>query len=366
MLWLALALLGQASGLILHRNHATAGNLTVVDDASIVLPASTQKPVEAPSSSRYLVASFPAIQQVAYVHLPDNVWRPLVIGNVSRPTAVAVDKLNMRLFVADPDIGVIWCYNLTTRDNLLLTAGTRSAAVERYSASELAVGSTGDLYFTGHSAQAPTVNAIWRQTAQNIVRGSSLNPESLYTQSNTGSPNALAWMPFGIAVDALSVYWGNQGDGQTHGTVVEASADSADDAAALSTALPEAGALCVTGTFVFWTTANGVFGVPKSTASPVTDPAQGRVTTAFTPQFNASGLACDSEDTMYVADSGSNRIYSLPSYNNGLHNVTQFADAPFIRSLAILSVHRSVALLESACSRTALSLGLLALASLIV
>merc|ERR1719320_2279257 len=60
------------------------------------------EPDVARSSSKYLLASFPSLRQVAYCHLPDNVWRPLVLGEVKSPTAVAVDTQSAKLFVADP------------------------------------------------------------------------------------------------------------------------------------------------------------------------------------------------------------------------------------------------------------------------
>ena len=173
---------------------------------------------------KYLLTSFPQLKQVAYTVLPDNVWRPLVLGDVASPTAIAVDPLSSRLFVADPPKNIIWCYQLGAANNgLLQTVGGQRAAVEGFSAHWLAVNGAGDLYFSGHptpkSGSNSTVDAIWRLDNEQIVTGDTFNPTEIYTRANTGQPDPKVWELSGIAVDSFFIFWGNQAGGKKHGSV---------------------------------------------------------------------------------------------------------------------------------------------------
>ena len=161
----------------------------------------------------------------AYTILPDNVWRPLVLGDVSSPTAIAVDPLSSRLFVADPPKNIIWWYQLgLTNQGFLQTTGKQRAAVEGFSAHWLAVNGAGDLYFSGHpapkNASVPSVpDAIWRLDNEQIVTGDTFNPTEIYTRANTGQPDPKVWQLSGLAVDSFYIFWGNQADGTKHGSV---------------------------------------------------------------------------------------------------------------------------------------------------
>merc|ERR1719426_608077 len=63
-------------------------------------------------SKRYLIATFPNMKQVAYLHLPDTVWRPLVIGEVQFSKALANDPQHSRLFVSDQPQNKVFWYNV--------------------------------------------------------------------------------------------------------------------------------------------------------------------------------------------------------------------------------------------------------------
>merc|ERR1719386_517540 len=67
---------------------------------------------EVEGSMLYLISSFPNLRQVAYLHLPDNVWRPLVVQHTEAPRAVAVDPLHSKLYVSDPPQNKIFSYTL--------------------------------------------------------------------------------------------------------------------------------------------------------------------------------------------------------------------------------------------------------------
>ena len=160
----------------------------------------------------------------AYTILPDNVWRPLVLGDVVSPTAIAVDPLSSRLFVADPPKNIIWWYQLgLTNSGFLQTTGKQRAAVEGFSAHWLAVNGAGDLYFSGHpsakNGNGTTVDSIWRLDNEQIVNGDTFNPTEIYTRANTGQPDPKVWELSGLAVDSFYIFWGNQAGGTKHGSV---------------------------------------------------------------------------------------------------------------------------------------------------
>ena len=158
----------------------------------------------------------------AYTILPDNVWRPLVLGEVSSPTAIAVDPLSSRLFVADPPKKIIWWYQLgLTNAGFLQTTGKQRAAVEGFSAHWLAVNGAGDLYFSGHPASknGSLADSIWRIDNEQIVNGDTFNPTEIYTRANTGQPDPKVWELSGLAVDSFYIFWGNQAGGTKHGSV---------------------------------------------------------------------------------------------------------------------------------------------------
>lgn len=306
-------------------------------------------------SQKFLVASMPNLHQVAYVHLPDNVWRPFVLGDIGRPTAVAVDSQHARLFVSDPtNSRILWYQLMRGANGGILETGPRRAAVEGYNASWLAVNAQGDLYFTGHMVSELTdgsIDSIFRQDAANIVAGYSTNPTEVYSRFNSGNPTSRVWMPSGLSVDSFNIYWGNQEAGTTHGSVVRGSRQNLGAAVSsdaqimeLSTQMDQVGGVTATGTHIFWLAPDGVYGLTKSTAYTITDPSEGRVALAPPGDSNGAswtprGIAWDGDSTIYISDAseaGRGKIYSAPSLNLAVHNLTKFVDVPGIYDIAVM------------------------------
>lgn len=316
---------------------------------------------EASTSEKYLVASFPVLRQVAYVHLPDTVWRPLVIGAVDQPKGVAVDPQLRRLFVADPPNSVIWWYNLATKDNgLLETIGLRHCAVEGFRANYLSVNFGGDLYFTGRSnTSSTTYDSIYRHDVEKIAIGNSLNPYEVYSRTNTGHK---AWVPSGLAVDSFFIYWGNLEDGQEHGSVckgprrnIGVSATNELQVAALNNAVDEVRGLTVTGTHIFWLSPSGVYGMSKTTPYLVSDAAQGliavdpgNVSSNSTHPWDPSSISWDGDNSLYLTDIANGVIYILPAMNVQSHLLMKFVDAPNIADVAVMSFHSTGAAFAAA------------------
>lgn len=321
-----------------------------------VIPGVRQGPTAAPAdagtSSRFLIASFPVLKQVAYCHLPDNVWRPLVLGQVGRPEGVAVDAQNSRLYVSDPPNQAIWWYQLTIDPKgLLATSGQRHAAVEGVLAKWLTVNGVGDLYFTGRLNTSNTArNSVYRQAAADLALGNAKGAIEIYDRSNSGSPNPKVWNPTGIAVDSLFVYWGNGAAGMTHGSVVKGSRKNVGmlsqdrQLKALSVSAENVSGMAATGTHIFYLSPAGVHGVLKSAATPVSDPKLGLVAASPTVVGNAAShwqptsIAWDGDNSLYFTDSTNGVVYALPALNVQAHNLTKYADAPGVHGIAVIGM----------------------------
>eukprot|EP00747_Dinoflagellata_sp_TGD_P164305 gnl/TRDRNA2_/TRDRNA2_184072_c0_seq1.p1 gnl/TRDRNA2_/TRDRNA2_184072_c0~~gnl/TRDRNA2_/TRDRNA2_184072_c0_seq1.p1 ORF type:complete len:395 (+),score=59.04 gnl/TRDRNA2_/TRDRNA2_184072_c0_seq1:85-1269(+) len=305
------------------------------------------------SGYKYLVASFPKMKQVAYLHLPDTVWRPLVVGPLGEPMAVAVDPLNSRLFVADKQAEKIYWYNLYTRQNgLLQTDGHQHVAVEGVTAFWMNVNGVGDLYFSGKKVEhSPDYGSVFRQDAKNIAMGDSLNPVEVYSRSNSGAEptGPKVWMPSGIAVDSFHIFWGNQEKGSTSGSIVKGSrknigAQSDQVLTRLNAAHQEVRGVAVTGNNVYYlakdVTTAGIYGMPKVNKGdqPEKLESAGQIAPLDPLTSNAMDLAWDGDHTIYFTDYSGNKaaLYSIP---DGLvpANVTQVVQAPGIYSIAVLT-----------------------------
>lgn len=306
---------------------------------------------QAAHSRKFLIASFPNLKQVGYVQLPDNVWRPLVLGKVTSPKGVAVDVPNRRLYVADPPEGKIWWYELFVRANGMLgSTGEQHVAVEGYSVYWMAVNGVGDLYFTGKQIVTPpqsSYDAVFRQDAINIATKNPTRVKEIYTRSNSGNPNPKVWMPSGIAVDSFYIYWGNQELGQTHGSVSKGPRQNIGKVSdttirPLSTAVEEVRGIASTGTNLFYVTPQGVYGVQKSQATPIASATEGLVAEPPVTDTNSLGfdprsVAWDGDGTMYFTEYTSGTVYSLPAENLAIHNLTKFVDAPGVYGVTVMN-----------------------------
>eukprot|EP00438_Fugacium_kawagutii_P022926 Skav226763 [mRNA] locus=scaffold8:107648:109333:+ [translate_table: standard] len=284
---------------------------------------------------KYLITSFPQLKQ-AYTILPDNVWRPLVLGDVSSPTAIAVDPLSSRLFVADPPKNIIWWYQLgLTNRGFLETTGKQRAAVEGFSAHWLAVNGAGDLYFSGHPASkngtTETVDAIWRLDNAQIVTGDTFNPTEIYTRANTGQPDPKVWELSGLAVDSFYIFWGNQAGGTTHGSVSKGTRANIGlqsqemFVTTLDDSLEEVRGLTTSGTEVFWLSREGV-----------SDPQVGLISPPHSLDWNPMSISWDGSSQLYFTDSNEGAIYTVPSLLAMPQEMVKFADAPYCHGIAIL------------------------------
>eukprot|EP00930_Biecheleria_cincta_P060800 TRINITY_DN46395_c0_g1_i1.p1 TRINITY_DN46395_c0_g1~~TRINITY_DN46395_c0_g1_i1.p1 ORF type:complete len:434 (-),score=50.83 TRINITY_DN46395_c0_g1_i1:219-1403(-) len=312
------------------------------------------------AGTKFLITSFPNLRQVAYTVLPDNVWRPLVLGDiVSSPTALAVDSQAMRLYVADPPNSIVWVFSLIISSGFLRTVGQGRAALEGVSAHWLSLNGDGDLYFVGHkvdsksanstdnktsllsAANSTTPDSIWRHDAEKLANGDTFNPVEVYSRSNTDSR---AWQVSGLAVDSFHIFWGNQADGSVHGSLCKGSRQNIGLSASsmviktLNSALNEVRGVTTTGTEIYFLSPQGVYGYHKSSETEVSDPTQGLVAKppASNKTWSPMSIAWDGHSLLYFTDIATGAIYSVPSVSLREQNMTKFADAPYSHGMAVL------------------------------
>lgn len=296
-------------------------------------------------SLKYLISSFPNIRTVAYTHLPDTVWRPLFIGNVSQPSGVVADPLSGRLFVADPGRQKIFWYQLIIEDDgLLKTSGHQFVAVDGVSAQWLAVNGLGDLYFTGALAGSAH-RAVFRQDVTKITAGNALDPLEVYSRANSGYPNPRVWMPSGVAVNSFDIYWGNEQQGISNGAVCSGTRQNIGVTSALevnvvSRQVDEVRGMAIAGETVFYLSPQAVYAAEAVARDvPPTNPSVGRVQeTNITGGWDPRSIAFDGENTMYWTETRSGIIYQFPSGDTNMHPMSKYIDAPQVFGVTVYAV----------------------------
>jgi sugar lactone lactonase YvrE len=302
------------------------------------------------TSLKYLISSYPSIKTVAYTHLPDTVWRPLFIGNVSNPAGVVADPLNGRLYVADIDLNKIFWYQLIIEpDGLLKTDGLQHVAVNDVTAYWMTVDGVGDLYFTGSLVGGIPMGdasrrSVFRMDIAKIDKGDALNPKEVYSQANSGYPFPKVQMPSGIAVDSFGIYWGNAQNGTSNGAVCSGTRQNIGattfDLNVLTTAVNEVRGVALAGEGVFWLTPQGIYGADKmGSGVTITDPSFGLVQSS--PNFDGwdpKSLAFDGENTMYWTETKTGVIYQFPVGDTNPHPLNKYIDAPQVYGVTVYAM----------------------------
>lgn len=326
-------------------------------------------------SGKYLIASFPDLRQVSYTMLPDNVWRPLVIGNVSEPSGLAVDDAHHRVYVADPGDNKIYWYTLSIVNGYLVTDGVQHTALDGYKVYWMTLNSQGDLYFTGKLTVEPpqsVYDTVFRIDWANLVaENPDVPPIEVYTRSNSGNPNPGVYMPSGIAVDSFSIYWGNQDEGTTHGSIVKGprrnlgnTGSSTRSSGGILTNLleNENSVLGLTSTpnLIFFLTPNGIYGTPKyrtgdSSASLISGPPDSDANTMWDPR----SVAFDNNAAMYITDHLAGKVYTLPAVDTNPHPIQQYSIAPDVFGIALYDTSSGSGAVASMLSARVAALALL-------
>jgi len=299
----------------------------------------------AAAEKQFLVMTLPNLRQIAYVALPDPVLRVLVIKDLVAPRSLALDQNLFRLYVSDSAQQKVFWYQISIQGDKLISDGTQHIALESVETNNIAVDGSGNLYFSGKQLVLPPLtptSGVWRNSAIGLHTGVTNMPSPVWTPGNTGAP--AKWSSAAaVATDNLNVYWGNAENAETLGTVVKAPADPPDMNAEASVRMlthntaTGARAMALTPKFLFYTTADGIYGIAKGKMDDRCDADTCQlVSNALA---DAEGIAWDGDGTIYVADKGQSKIFSFPSGGLSSHpHLTEIADAPKVHGLIIVQV----------------------------
>jgi len=267
-------------------------------------------------AQKYLIVSSPRRSRIAYLTLPASgapanggEMRILTSEGLKFPQGLAVDQYRKRLFVADPNLGILAGYDLK-HDREGLRVGRMWTAAKNVEVRSVAVDGLGNVFFADEPRQL-----IMRVAAEQLDNGDS-TAEVVYDSSGTAQVSA----PGGIALDNYFVYWLNKANGNQVGTVVRAPQDrrlagnaSSGASAGLEVVSLASNAvkcygICLGLGNIFYTDENNnVYGVPRAATArhiPVT------ISSAFA---EPRGCAFDGDGTVYVADKDQHAVFQFAS-----------------------------------------------------
>ncbi|CAE7479092.1 ALKBH3 [Symbiodinium necroappetens] len=325
-------------------------------------------------TERYLIASFPKDFKISYARLPDPTWRPLIVHNLSNPAALAVDEQNMRLFVADPTASKVFWYKLKVLPSkFLVTEGLQHVAAENMIAKGMAVSQAGDLFISGRVVASPPLtghSAIYKQAADGFEAASPLkrlwtagdgswipvlNTDGAPATSEPMSPSTPEiYQPGPVAVDMFTLYWGNAIKGNASALVRgpqtvpaplpggAAAPKSKAGAHALANNLQAVTGLAITSSGIFYA-GRPVQGRPGIFALRSEDSLNGcaaddHCVHRVAQVSNPVDMCWDGDATLFIADSGSGAVLSVPSSTASRHAVVKVAEALGVHAITMLTV----------------------------
>jgi hypothetical protein len=270
----------------------------------------------------------------------------LVTHGLKKPQGIAVDAARTWLYVADEEASAVFRFNLLFVDGKMLVDGRQIFAARNVESRWVAADGVGNIFFTDE-----TTNLIWT-VPQDVLAREESKPEVLYAGSDIECkgeglnsdgfvprecqviPGVSA--PGGIAADNFNVFWTNKADGFTMGSVVKGSENPPEtnigsSVMRISITSAKVYGVCPTAKYIYYTEDRTmVYAVGKDggTAAVVTDKLQ-----------SPRGCVWDGDGTIYVADRGTNAIYSLPANPRKLRSmrVLKSADVDDAFGLALVT-----------------------------
>lgn len=309
-------------------------------------------------SNKYLIASFPDLQQVNYIRVPDPTWRPLILAGLLRPKAIAVDANNMRLFLVDEmAMHVVW-YSLMRLDSgLLMTDGRPHMVTSTIIARNIAVDDLGAVFVAGRYDPGPPVvpiEAVFKFSASQISQSALPNFIPIPTiawdaQDASGGGPATAQLIAAntVVVDSLNVYWGNSNRVSAEGaSVVRAALHAAPETPedfvwVLANNVDKVDALVLTSSDVYYAANGKVYGVPKRKTNEMCTGNGGSCPEVVKKKDNdptalkVSAMAWDGEGTVFVADRGAGSIYGFSCGSLNMHLLEQVTESPGIFGMTL-------------------------------
>jgi len=295
-------------------------------------------------NTNFLISSFPKLRVVNYVRLPDLVWRPLVATGVVSPHAIAVDQDRLRLYIADTALAkIVWYQLIVLPDKTLISDGRQHVAVQAVSVRNIALDLTGNLWFSGTSCPTPPIlpiDAIWKQPIPTIdaavLSGVPLEALPQYTKGVTKSA------PSPLVLDAFSIYYGNDMEGTTKGSIVKAGQAVPMDAASALVGMANNAdttySIAVTPTALFYGSDNAIYGVLKTKVGADCGSTGDLCKTVSDLVKKPTAMLWDGDGSIYVADAEAGAIYSFASASVSPHALSKIIDAGEVWGLDVLRV----------------------------
>lgn len=336
---------GAATGL---RARSGARGSSLTDYLTAITQGEFASPPLDDGVAKWIVATIPTSRCIMYVRPGDTTWRPLVMSGLVQPKSIAIDKQNKRLFVADPAAGKIYWYQLHMAPDgtTLMTDGQQHLAVQGISPRTIAVGFHGDLYVTGATLPVPPnlpVDGVFAVTWLTIANceavanwahpNCNVPPKAVWNQAVTGS------VPDALGLDAFNVWWGNDQDGKTKGSVARASlnpplVDPGKEIQIKADNEDTVESMALTPTMVFYGSENAIYAVPKNKVGQDCG-VSGCPLISKTAQ-RPTAMAWDGDGTVYVADRKQGALLMFPSESKGGTVVEKFADCNDIYGIDVM------------------------------
>jgi|Transcript_84452 sugar lactone lactonase YvrE len=273
--------------------------------------------------TEYIIVSQPQERQVSVVEvnaLTRQVTREsqsLITSGLIEPCGIAVDHARMRLYVADPQSHKVFMYNLLFGDNGLSVDETAQyTAVNDVTSRWIAVDERGSLFCTDEKrsfiAEVPA-EELAEIAMEDFRRPIFHKVHKLFSGEKTREVDK----PGGIAVDGISLYWGNRHRGRPVGSLMTAPEDPSSRRVrgvpgvigALSRNVDKVYGVCASPTAVFYTGGERlVYG-----AKPGAHHSRALASVVLDDFAHPRGCVWDGDGTMFLADKGNNAVWSFPS-----------------------------------------------------
>jgi sugar lactone lactonase YvrE len=193
-------------------------------------------------------------------------------------------------------------YQLSSRDGELRVAGRRTTVCREAESRWVAVDSVGNVFFSDEPR-----SRILKISAERAMRGGESSPETIIDGTAFAQVNS----PGGVAVDTFNVYWTNKRAGAQVGSIIKGPETQVASATSLvrksvnvlaRKAIKSYGVCLALDNVYFTDSEKFLFAVKKN---------GGTVKEVSSQLKNPRGCAWDGDGTVYVADRGSNAVYSF-------------------------------------------------------
>lgn len=240
---------------------------------------------------------------------------------------MAVDQEKQRLYVADPKSHKVFMYKLYLNGGgLHVNKGEQFVVVRDVTPRWVTVDEKGTLLCTdeGRNLIAEVSAAGLAKLGEKDLDGNYVHPNFLKLYDHTQTKQVDR--PGGIAAEGNHVFWGNRVQGRPFGSLLSAPEDPEFEMEhgmprnihALSSNVDKVYGVCATPSLVFYTGGRrSVYG-----AKPGSHDSQASKTVFLSDYAMPRGCAWDGDNTVFLADTGSDTVWSFSSSDHSL-GVTQ-------------------------------------------